>query len=993
MISLNDVLDIDGGRSYIENKYPDSVKSFDDSRRKFAIRKEKTASASVYYKDGKWYVTDFGNDGRRRNAVDICMIEDGVDFAEAIQRVAAFYKLEGAGYTSVKAEFDKWPAKPDEAEGQVTIEYKDWDVWELKTIFSKYAWEALGSNEEARLKNAIAKCTYYHYKAVKFYTHTKNGTTYKYSATSEFPILVIEEGEWKKIYKPNDKKEYRFFSTGNKPKDFMHGQKQLEEFVAKKRAEEAANAFDFSDDDGEQTLEGKISKKKEWKFDEVIICTGGSDALNIAALGYQVVWLNSETAILTHKQWKVLKDRAKAVYYCGDIDSTGIREAHELGMEYLEIRNIRLSDELLTKKDRKGNGCKDVRDYLNHWKKWDFDQLVKTALPYQFWEHETRVDKEGKVVMKFGKPVMSYVFNNLRAYNFLYWNGFSRFESQKEKEGYFFIKLDNHVVKQVMGSQIKDYINRFLELRYQPEDLRNLVYRSPQLSETSLSNLPIRSLDFKPYGPDYQFLFFQKWNPVKQEHESVAWKVTAEGIEEHKKPVGHYVWESKVIKRKVNVLDPMFRIDDKTESKGFGLNILDDSSKVMRFLMQTCRVHWRKELEERLGIMSRLKGLHERAEYAEKNNLTEADKLVIFDARNTEGSEYVLKYREKYKFSLTGPLLTEAEREEQVQHFVNRVFTIGYLLHRYKNPSKPWGVWVMDNKIAEESESHGGSGKSLLSLILRHMNLNMVSLDGRNNKLTDNPHIFENVDESTDVVNVDDLCDYFNFGFFFSPITSEFPVNPKNKRGFTIGFEDSPKFLFSSNFGDRSTDPSSLRRKLYTVYADYYHENNGEYSETRKPDEELDGNLFMDWPESEWEKYYNFMAQCLSFYLGRTDKIVPPMGNVQKRNLISEMTESFKAWADVYFTPEGDRVNRWILKADAYESFMKETGTKTHTVHKFKHKLVAWCKFNGYDFNPEEAGKPIRPIEKEGGLVRTTAEHVFVKIGDVRMPADKDLPF
>lgn len=988
MASLNDVLAIDGGRSYIEHRYPDSSRSFDDKRRKFKVREEKTPSASVYEKNGIWYVTDFGGDQKRMNAVDVAMFEDAIDFKEALQKVAVFYNLSTSSTGAAAPDFDKWPAKPSEQEGQMDIKYKEFDLFELKTIFSEYAWRAMGNDDEERKKNAIQKCTYYHFKAVESYTYTKDGITLQYTSNESFPMFVIDEGDWKKIYKPKAQKEYRFFSRGEKPQNFIHGLDQLVKFVAKKRADDDNEDFD---DESE-----KKKRKPAYKVDSVVICTGGSDALNVAALGYHVVWLNSESAELLNQQYNVLKEKAWNVYNLPDIDETGRREAHELGLEYLEIKTIRLPEELKKHKDHRGNPCKDVRDYFKHHTKYDFDQLVKVALPYQFWEQEVKKDKDGEIVIKFGKAVVSYNLNNVRLYNFLYQSGFARYKSEKEKEGYFFIKIDTHVVRRVEPSEIRDFINNFLESRFLPEDLRNIFYRSPQLSETSLANLPTIELDFQPYDADTQYYFFQTYNPNKKAYDGSVWKVTKSGIEEVKGAAGKYVWQEKVIARKIKLLPKFFKA---WKDEHWDIQITDDSPMVMRFLVQTARVHWRKELEERLGICSRLEKEQERKEYATKHSFTADDYERIFNKKNRANSDFEKEYREKFKFSLTGDLLTEAEQIEQKLHFLNRVYAIGYLLHRYKNPSKPWGVWVMDNKISDEGESHGGSGKSLLVKLLVYMNLITVPLDGRNPRLTDNPHIFENVDFSTDLINVDDCFDYFNFGFFYASLTSDLSANPKNKKGYTIPFDKSPKFIFSSNYGDRQTDPSSLRRKLYTVYSDYYHENNGEYNETRKPDEEFGRNLFTDWKHEDWEHYYNFMGQCLSFYLSADEKIVPPMGNVMKRNMIAEMTEAFKAWADSYFSSEGNRVNDWYRKDIAFEDFKRETGLKNSTATSWKKKLTVWCKYHRYELNPHGLGSTTRKVtvkDEYGNDKETSKEFIYIKTDSLEKKNDlqrEDFPF
>jgi len=980
MASLKDILAVDGGRSYIEHRFPDSVRSFDDKRRKFKVREEKTPSASVYQKDGTWYVTDFGGEQKRMHAIDLTMFEDGCEFIEALNKVATFYGLSKGGGSDNKPEIDKWPAKPEEAEGDFDVKYKEFDMFELKTLFAEYAWRAMGKNDDERKIIAIQKCKYLHYKAIESYRITKDGVTIQYSSNESFPMFAIDEGSWKKIYKPKAEKQYRFFSRGEKPQNFIHGLEQLTNFVADKRGSSNININIDDENDGKKKSK---SDNIDFKVDKLIICTGGSDALNVHALGYHVVWLNSESAELTRSQYKIFKEKSWNVFNLPDIDETGKREAHSLALEYLDILTIRLPEELKKHKDHRGNACKDIRDYLKYHTKYDFDQLVKVAIPYQFWDQEQKLDKDGEPVFKFKKPVTSYVFNNVRAYNFLFHSGFSRYKSEKEKEGFFFIKIDGHVVRRVETSEIRDFINGFLESRFMPEDLRNIVYRSPQLSETSLANLPLSELDFQPYDAETQYYFFQTYNVHKRAYDGSVWKITKNGIEEVKGAGGKYVWQEKVIERKINILPKFFK---SWKDDHWDIEIVDDSPMVLRFLVQTCRVHWRKELEERLGICSRLKTDQERKEYASKHSFSAEDFERVFTKDNRDGSKFIDEYREKYKFSLVGSLLTEAEQIEQKLHFLNRLYAIGYLLHRYKNPSKPWGVWVMDNKISDEGESHGGSGKSLLVKLLIYMNLITVPLDGRNARLTDNPHIFENVDFSTDLINTDDCYDYFNFGYFYASLTSDLSANPKNKKGYTIPFDKSPKFIFSSNYGDRQTDPSSLRRKLYTVYSDYYHENNGEYNETRKPDEEFGRNLFTDWKHEDWEHYYNFMGQCLAFYLQVDEKIVPPMGNVMKRNMIAEMTESFKAWADSYFSLEGDRVNDWYRKDIAFEDFKRETGLKNSTATSWKKKLGVYCKYMKYELNPHGMGSTTRKVtiqDDYGKPKETSKEFIYIQTNSI----------
>ena len=86
------------------------------------------------------------------------------------------------------------------------------------------------------------------------------------------------------------------------------------------------------------------------------------------------------------------------------------------------------------------------------------------------------------------------------------------------------------------------------------------------------------------------------------------------------------------------------------------------------------------------------------------------------------------------------------------------------------------------------------------------------------------------------------------------------------------------------------------------------------------------------------------------------------MGNVNKRNMITEMTELLKNWADEYFA--NDKLNIELRKMEVFEDFVKMTSLKKWSSIIFWRRLKVWCKYHDYEFNPEEQGS------KNGKIVR-----------------------
>jgi hypothetical protein len=222
-IELKDLLAIDGGLLYIIHRYPDARESENKTKRKFKVRPEKTASAGLkQLEDGTWIVTDFGNDSKGRNAVAICQHEDGVDFVTALRTVAAFYNFEGESLPEAKAGYNCWAAKPDEAEGSMTFDYKEFEQHDVRTIFSPYAWAAMGKDDEARLARAVTLCAYYHLKCLKLYTYTTKGKTHEYSSTELFPSSCGMKATGRSCISPRPKRNSASSRTAlNRKASFM----------------------------------------------------------------------------------------------------------------------------------------------------------------------------------------------------------------------------------------------------------------------------------------------------------------------------------------------------------------------------------------------------------------------------------------------------------------------------------------------------------------------------------------------------------------------------------------------------------------------------------------------------------------------------------------------------------------------------------------------------------------------------------------------------
>ncbi len=930
-IEAKDVLDAtNNGLDIILYLYPQAQEGVMNKKHKFKLRDtEKTASANLYQNrdDQTWLVTDFGGDGVRRNGIMCWAFEKNISFVEALYEVAAKFNVAGRtddGKDLPRSMYSEAPADPDIPENKWTWEARtSFTDFEIETILSantlkfvkwKNADETIAKDAYARI---VAKFEYYRWRSLISYSIVKNGKKMTFSATDEYPMFIINEGKHQKLYQPkHPDKGKRFLYIGEKPKHFIHGLEQLEKLYNKKKEEQLDD-----DDDDEDT----DKKKKEYKLDEAIICSGGSDAINVALLGYQVLWLNSETEGLQEWQYKKLDNMVEKLYQLQDIDHTGKASAHKMAMAYLDIYTIELPERLREKRDARRNPCKDLRDYLNHWDRWDFKQLFDTALPYRFWERTPNYAGRGDKQVFVG---YKYTYRIIQGNNFLSKNGFGRLVINEKKNEWIYVQRTGNVVREVDAGMIQDYLHSFLEHGYYDLELREAMASSGRLNESTLSGLKVMDIDFTDFTPTSQFIFFK----------NKAVEVTPGGIKYHQPgAVNKFIWEDELHNHSIEaVKQAPFEITRDPDLGTYYIKINDTTCPYFKYLIQTSRMHWRTEME------------------------TGEKYKALTPAEQDD-------YKIKYHCCIDGPNLSPEEVEEQKQHLINKLFVIGWHLHRYKDPTKGWFSFAMDGKMSEDGKSHGGSGKSLtFDRALRIMLPKNMVINGRNAKLVEGEFKYDGVNDHTRYVLVDDAFEYLKLDQFYVDVSGDMEVNPKGKTKFTIKYERAPKLAFTSNYIPRDVGPSTERRILYYVVSDYYH-NKGEsddYLEHRTPKTDLGLSLFTDFDRDQWNSFYNVMLHALQFFLTTDEKVRPAMDNVNRRQLLAMMGENFHEWANAYFNPDTGRLDKYFVREEAYKMFNLASKTDI-TSQAFKKKLAAWAKYYNFIFNPKEyLGKNKNNIQK-----------------------------
>lgn len=926
-----------GGLDIILAYYPQAAGCAGQKGKFFRRRAdERTPSANLrQYGGGEWKVTDFGDEATARTCFDIVMDEESCRFDEAMAIIQTRFGIKGSeGKGSAAGAFiSRRDARADEAEGTTLTTINDnFSADELKVLGPRVTADTVAS---------------LHWFSVKRKTTVKDRKATDVDSTASYPIFarqcMLDTADangntcFYKVYEPlAADKQWRFsyLPAGVKPQRYTNGLWEL------RRAWERFNEKDRTAWESDPSNEGKPYRDK--KLPEAIICSGERDALSARALGYWPLWFNSETYDPTVEEMREIYRYVEVVYNIPDIDETGRRRGSKLALRFLDIRTAWLPSWLRTFRDWRGHARKDLRDFVEvRPEAQSFRDLLTLAMPARFWE-------EGWSE-RLKKPV--YEINTSYLHYFLTLNGFYTLKDD-DSDSVEYIRIEGATVRRIKAKDIQAFLKQFTIDRALPVGIRNLVLNSPRTSDSSLCQLDEIAPDFTDYSPTEQYMFFR----------NCTWRITKDGIETYKGelPGGRCVWDRNIVDHPVRLYkddEVPFRASchrDPLGSLRFTLDVvpvaarradgtqqsLPPKSKLFCYLLNTSRLYWRKELEQ---------AWQDGAQRVWRIESAECDAAT---------------YAERYKFCVDGPLLSDDEVQEQKLNLLNKLYAIGYVLHRFKSPSRAWALYAMDNKIGDEDQCNGRSGKSFLLKALGQF-MQTVNLSGRNPKLLDNPHVFDQVTKHTDFVLVDDCDKYLPVSQFYDAITSGMTVNPKNNRSYYIEFEDSPKFGFTTNYVPRDFDPSTNARLLYMVFSDYYHEatEDNDYLESRSIYDDFSQNLMTatDYTDEDWNADINFLALCLRFYLDCADaglKIQPPMGNIIQRKLKADMGALFEDWAQQYFTPEDGaaNLNCCIARDALYDDFISfSKASKTFwTMQRFTKSLKSFAELSPViaDLNP-----------------------------------------
>ena len=244
----------------------------------------------------------------------------------------------------------------------------------------------------------------------------------------------------------------------------------------------------------------------------------------------------------------------------------------------------------------------------------------------------------------------------------------------------------------------------------------------------------------------------------------------------------------------------------------------------------------------------------------------------------------------------------------------------------------------MDEQLTDESEANGRTGKSLIGTALSKMCC-FKRLDGRNFDFNDKFR-FQEINLQHQIIDFNDANKKFDFERLFSVITDDMTVERKGSNSISISFEESPKFMLSTNYVIKNMDNSSNNRQFVVELSNHY-------NESHTPFGEFGHLLFEDWSKTEWLRFDLFMIKSIQYYL-TNDLNQHKVINAGEKNLLVATSPEFVDTMDFIASSNDFHVNKFYIKSDFLQVIKDNSDFESIGKVKLGKWLKVWAKFRGF---------------------------------------------
>lgn len=275
----------------------------------------------------------------------------------------------------------------------------------------------------------------------------------------------------------------------------------------------------------------------------------------------------------------------------------------------------------------------------------------------------------------------------------------------------------------------------------------------------------------------------------------------------------------------------------------------------------------------------------------------------------------------------------------------------GYLCHNYKDEPRAWCIILSEE--TESEEKGGGTGKGLFMKAAHHAAGpgGMVTIPGKD-YAPENRFVFSRVTDGTTLVFIDDAGKRFNFEGLYNAITEGLRFEKKGKDERFLPFSLSPKFALSTNYAVNLDAQHAARRARILEFAPTF-------GKHLTPFEHFGHNLFTEWEQHEWNRFYNLVFYAVSEYLNHPEGLEAkaPSEAAETKRLKLNFGREFVNWMKEFAKDLPPDISE-TPKQNLYREFLEFTGfeEREYTKTRFYKALEQAAPVMGLYFSERKKG-------------------------------------
>jgi hypothetical protein len=197
--------------------------------------------------------------------------------------------------------------------------------------------------------------------------------------------------------------------------------------------------------------------------------------------------------------------------------------------------------------------------------------------------------------------------------------------------------------------------------------------------------------------------------------------------------------------------------------------------------------------------------------------------------------------------------------DNKLKTFFEFVKMIGYLCHSHKSQINNPCIILTDENANDENRN-GRRGKTLIYKAINEVKTTM--LKGGNEFDPGYTHVFADLYKKHKVYAIDDVPAGFKYDDLYTNILGGINCQRKGLTAELIPFEETPKFMITSNWVFRYDEKNASTNKRFLEYkfTNYYNQHHS-------PKDDFNCEFFTDWDYQEWNRFYSFIFKCVSNYI------------------------------------------------------------------------------------------------------------------------------